>query len=256
MDCDARSVGSTPGKFTTAILSLLVLGILLVPAAVHASATFTWVPVDGSPSSGIMTIDAPASGAFSVSQTAVTLFEFTFRPGVTVRLSLPPETTSLPMMSFDGGALDYGDWVLSRRYPVASVFGFSPEQLGADVAYYDFDGSPSSALITLRGHWIRADIDPPEKPPFPRGISSVIDIRPITGLRDIGNAPGLAYNAESDLLYLAHGDSRGAFIYTLDTRGHLLGEFDFEAAYKPGYWIGSLVYDESTDPSAGPRPDA
>ena len=64
--------------------ALLLLAILLLPALGHASATFVWVPNDGSLSSGTLTIDAPDSGYFSLPQTAVTSFDFTFGPGLSV----------------------------------------------------------------------------------------------------------------------------------------------------------------------------
>ena len=78
-------------------------------------------------------------------------------------------------------------------------------------------------------------------------VLDVIDIEPILGRHDIGNALGLAFDAQLNVFYLAHGsDPRGAFIYTLDAQGHLVNEYDFQGAYAPGSFLTSLSYDESS----------
>ena len=78
-------------------------------------------------------------------------------------------------------------------------------------------------------------------------VLDVIDIEPILGRHDIGNALGLAFDAQLNVFYLAHGsDRRGAFIYTLDAQGHILNEYDFQGAYAPGSFLTSLSYDETS----------
>jgi hypothetical protein len=78
-------------------------------------------------------------------------------------------------------------------------------------------------------------------------VLDVVDIRPLIARHDIGNALGLAYNQQLDVLYLAHGsDSRGCFIYTLDPHGNLLNELDFQQAYREEAFIESLAYDDLT----------
>ncbi len=78
-------------------------------------------------------------------------------------------------------------------------------------------------------------------------ILDVIDIEPILGRHDIGNAFGLSFDAQLNVFYLAHGsDQRGAFIYTLDAQGHLVNEYDFQGAYAPGSFVTSLSYDETS----------
>jgi hypothetical protein len=78
-------------------------------------------------------------------------------------------------------------------------------------------------------------------------ILEVIDIRPILARHDIGNAPGLAFNPDSKVIYLAHGsDRRGGFIYTLDVHGSLLHEFDLQSAYRPGAIPEALSYHRSS----------
>jgi hypothetical protein len=78
-------------------------------------------------------------------------------------------------------------------------------------------------------------------------ILEVIDIRPILARHDIGNALGLAFNPDSNVIYLAHGsDPRGGFIYTLDVHGSLLHEFDLQSAYRPGAFPEALSYDRSS----------
>ena len=82
-------------------------------------------------------------------------------------------------------------------------------------------------------------------------ILEIIDIRPVVNLRNIGNALGLAFNPDSNVLYLAHGsDPSGGFIYTLDVHGNLLKdadgnplELDLQSAYKAGAFPESLSYD-------------
>jgi hypothetical protein len=78
-------------------------------------------------------------------------------------------------------------------------------------------------------------------------ILGVIDIRPILGRHDVGNALGLAYNPDVDVIYLAHGSSPlGGFIYTLDIHGNLLSELNFQLAYRPESYPTSLSYDRSS----------
>jgi hypothetical protein len=78
-------------------------------------------------------------------------------------------------------------------------------------------------------------------------VLDVIDIEPILGRHDIGNALGLAFDPQLNVFYLAHGsDPRGAFIYTLDAQGHLVNEYDFQGAYAPGSFLESLSYDETS----------
>jgi hypothetical protein len=78
-------------------------------------------------------------------------------------------------------------------------------------------------------------------------ILDVIDIRAILARHDIGNALGLAFNPELNVIYLAHGsDTRGGFVYTLDAGGGLLSELDLQTAYQPGAFPDSLGYDRSS----------
>ena len=77
-------------------------------------------------------------------------------------------------------------------------------------------------------------------------ILEVIDIRAVLARRDIGNALGVAFNPDSNVIYLAHGsDSRGGFIYTLDAGGGLLNELDLQTVY-PGAFPDSLSFDRSS----------
>jgi Phage integrase, N-terminal SAM-like domain len=65
-------------------------------------------------------------------------------------------------------------------------------------------------------------------------ILEVIDIRPILARHEIGNALGLAFDPDSNVIYLAHGsDPSGGFIYTLDIHGSLLHELDLQSATNP-----------------------
>jgi hypothetical protein len=71
-------------------------------------------------------------------------------------------------------------------------------------------------------------------------ILEVIDIRPTLARHDIGNALGLAFNPDSNVLYLAHGsDPRGGFIYT----------WMFMAVFSTS-WISKAP----TDPELSPSP--
>ena len=247
MNYVTNSINSALSRRVSEFIQLLfILAFLLIPVLCHASVTFVWVPNDGSSSSGVLTIDAPGSGYFSLPQTAVTSFEFSFRPGLSVNLNNAQVfIAGVPIVSFDGNSLDYGAF----EFALGGVGGrivsnsFLSQQLGSDVTIYDIFGQN----IRVRGNWIRVDIAPPEPPPLPRGILSVIDIRPIIERHDIGNALGLAYNPNRNVIYLSHGsDPRGGFIYTLDTRGNLLSEFNFQTAYRAGFWPTSLTYDSTT----------
>ena len=228
--------------------AVFVLALIVsAPAPASAAVEFTWIPTDGSASSGSMTVDAPASGAFTVSETAVRSFNFTFRPGLSVSLRSPADSGGL--MSYDGGGLDYGAFALSRAEPVVIVFSFLPEQLGADVAHYNLNFRvPYGPPVVVYGKWVRLDLTVP-KPQLPRGILGAIDIRAIVD-RDENpdaNVLGVAYNPDADVLYLAHGsDPRGGFIYTLDMTGRLLSELDFQSAYRAGSYPTSLSYDPDT----------
>jgi hypothetical protein len=64
-----------------AVVGLALLIILSVPTPVSAEVVFTWIPTDGSASSGTMTVDVPASGALTVSETAVRSFNSRFALG-------------------------------------------------------------------------------------------------------------------------------------------------------------------------------
>ena len=76
-------------------------------------------------------------------------------------------------------------------------------------------------------------------------ILGVIDIEPIIARHPgIGNSLGLAHNPVSDLFYLAHGSQPdGGYIYTLDIRGNLVKEMNFQAAYRPESYPTSLSFD-------------
>ena len=100
--------------WVNAAVFMLVLIILSAPAPASASVVFTWIPTDGSASSGTMTVDVSASGAFTVSETAATSFNFRLPRGLTVSLRFPADHSDLPIMSYDGSGLDYGVFELGR----------------------------------------------------------------------------------------------------------------------------------------------
>ncbi len=236
-------------RWHTGVAAVALSCLLLRPANAVAQVVFAWVPSDGSASSGTMTIDTAASGPFSVSATRVMALEFTFRPGVSVGLGrgYAFDGGAGPVMSFDGSGLDNGNvGVRNDPGPVQGDFDFSPDQLGADVALYWPDvGLPATIRVT--GQWVRTDIVPPPKPPYRIGVLKSIDIQSILLRHNVGNTPGLAYNAASDVLYLAHGsDPSGGFIYTLDLRGNLIREINLQQVYRPGSYPNSLSYDDVT----------
>lgn len=77
-------------------------------------------------------------------------------------------------------------------------------------------------------------------------ILDVIAIDTLLARHDIGNALGLAFNPQANVLYLAHGsDQRGGFIYTLDAQGTLLNEVNLQSLY-PGAFPTSLSFDSSS----------
>ncbi len=231
-----------------AVVGLALLIMLSAPAPVSAEVVFTWIPTDGSASSGSMTVDVPASGAFTVSETAVRSFNFTFRPGLSVSLRFPADPGGPRSCRTTGADSTMEVFGLSRQEPVRIVFTFLPEQLGADVAYYNFNFSASSRAqrVVVRGKWVRLDLTVP-KPHLPRGILGAIDIRAIVDRHDFANVLGVAYNPDADVLYLAHGsDPSYGFIFTLDLTGTILSEFDFQRAYRPGSYPTSLSYDPHT----------
>ena len=136
------------------IYSLFVLPILFIPMISHADVIFVWHPVDGSLSSGILTIDAPVSGGFSVPPTAVTSYKFSFGPGLTVNLNnAQPLISNASIVSFGGSSLDGGVFDLRLlEDPSIDVFNTFLDS-GTDVSQYD----PSSQNIVVRGNWLRAD---------------------------------------------------------------------------------------------------
>jgi len=232
----------------SAVAAVALSCLLLRPTAAIAAVTFAWMPSDGSNSSGTLTIDVPDSGHFSVSSTTITALEFTFGPGVSVRLVAPASDGGTPVMSFDGSGLDYGG--VGVNWPTDAIFSFSPEQLGADVAMYVRDRTYpiDPPRIRLTGQWVRTDIVSPPKPPHRIGLLGILDVRSILARHhNVGNVSGVAYNAAADVIYLSHGsDPSGAFIYTLDSSGNFLGELNLQAVYRPGVWPNSLSYDDAT----------
>jgi hypothetical protein len=141
------------------IHSLSVLAILLLPALGHASVSFKWVPTDGSSSSGVMTIDAPSSGGFSVPPTAVTLFGFSFGPGKSVSLdnaqtlnAVNGQGQMIPIVSFNGKSLDTGVFDLRLlANPAVDVY-ITFIYTGSDASQYD----PGGQEIRAHGNWVRA----------------------------------------------------------------------------------------------------
>jgi len=131
----------------------LFIAMSAAPGASFAGVTYSWIPSDGSPSSGTLTIDAPRCGGFSVSQTAVSAFTFTFAPGVSVDLGtaqrlivVDGEGGIIPIVSSDGSALDTG--VFDLRLPQ----GIDVSNTFPQVAQYD----PGGTNIVVRGRWQRA----------------------------------------------------------------------------------------------------
>src|SRR5688572_19079313 len=138
--------------------AFLVLAILLLPVLGHASATFVWVPSDGSLSSGSLTIDAPESGYFSLPQTAVRSFEFSFQQGLSVNFnSADVFIAGVPIVSFDGSSLDYGAFEFGGVGGRIVSNSFLAEQIASDVSVYDLFGQN----IRVRGNWVRSGIGPP-----------------------------------------------------------------------------------------------
>ena len=120
--------------------------------ALQDRVTFVWGPDDGSLSSGSLTIDAPVSGGFSVPQTAVTSYEFSFSPGLSVNLdNAQPLAANVPIVSLDGSALDTGVFDL-RLLQNPAVLIFNTFLFGTDVSQYD----PSRQNLVVRGNWTRS----------------------------------------------------------------------------------------------------
>jgi hypothetical protein len=126
--------------------------------ALQDRVTFVWAPDDGSLSSGSLTIDAPVSGGFSVPQTAVTSYEFSFSPGLSVNLdnaqrliAIDGEGQIIPIVSSEGTSLDSGIFDL-RLIQVPGVDVFNTFLTGADVSQYD----PARQNIVVRGNWKRS----------------------------------------------------------------------------------------------------
>jgi hypothetical protein len=75
-------------------------------------------------------------------------------------------------------------------------------------------------------------------------ILQVINLGPILARHDIGNALGMSFDPQDNVLYLAHGsDPRGGFIDRLDLQGNLLNEFNLQRGYLPGAYLTSMSYD-------------
>ena len=143
------------------IHSLSVLAILLLPSLGRACVSFKWVPTDGSSSSGVMTIDAPSSGGFSVPPSAVTLFGFSFGPGKSVSLDnaqplndVNGQGQMIPIVSFNGNSLDTGVFDLrllaNPAVDVYITFIYS----GSDASQYD----PGGQEIRVHGNWVRISV--------------------------------------------------------------------------------------------------
>jgi len=235
--------GRVSGGVGTAVWLLALAMIAAIPSRGYGDVVFTWAPTDGSASSGTMVVDAPASGPFTVSELAVRSVTFTFRPGVSMAVNFQRQPSSLPIMSFDGEGLDYGDISFNNLLRTEDfVFSFLPEQLGADEVFHDFsDPLPGERI---RGHWKRLDVHV-TKAPLPGGVLNVIDIRALRDRLD-ANMQGLAYNPGADTLYVAHGDTRSSFIYTVDMSGRLLRVLDFQSVYGPRSFPTTLSYDRAT----------
>src|SRR5262245_26639951 len=76
-----------------------------------------------------------------------------------------------------------------------------------------------------------------------------INIRPIRDRHpQLGNALGLAVNADAHVMYLSHGSDSfsGAYLYTLDMNGALLAEVNWVTFYGPSSYPIGLAYEPST----------
>jgi hypothetical protein len=76
-----------------------------------------------------------------------------------------------------------------------------------------------------------------------------IDIRPVINLNPrSGNAHGVAYDRDAQVIYLSHGSDLWEYrpyLYTLDMNGAVLATVDWWAFYGPSSYPASLSYDET-----------
>jgi hypothetical protein len=138
-----------PTRFLAALTGVLLLGLL--PTQTRAAAIFDWFPTDGSLSMGSIAIDAPASGGFAVSQSAVEAYQFAFEPGLSVSLNDgSPLVANVPIVSLNGLSLDGG--VFDLRLFSSGVLIFNTFGTGdVDSAQYD----PAGQNLVMRGDWKR-----------------------------------------------------------------------------------------------------
>ncbi len=196
-----------------------------------------------------MTINAPATGPFSVAANRVTSLQFTFAPGVSIQLVEGVEQTGRPVMSFDGTGLDSGTVRLRRGAYAADVaadviLDLQPDARGVDKASFDPLGEFNQQVIR-RGRWVRENVTP-FVPALPSGVLGVIDATQALTDDSFGVNAGIAYDPLRNVLYVARGENN-RFIYTITPSGSRVRQLDFQAAYLPNYIPHSLSYDPVSD---------